>query len=130
MYRDDLLKVISAFIIALLLLLISMRAYGADKWDKVDLALGATAIISMGMDWRQTKEIASRPDLHREKNQLLGSHPSNNDVDAYFAAAAVITLAVAHFLPSSWRKVWLGSITAGEIYTIGHNSGSGISIRW
>ena len=128
--RRGMMNKIASAIIILCFLCSTANAYEIDKWDKKDIALAAAAVVSLGMDWRQTKYIADHPESCREKNFILGSHPSNNDVDVYFAATTVIVLTAAHLLPSTWRKVLLGGVVLVQVQAIGNNIGTGIGIRW
>jgi hypothetical protein len=117
-------------IIFLSILILSAPVYGADPWSNTDIAMATTAIASLAIDWRQTKQISSHPDRWSEANPILGRHPSNNQVDLYFAGSTVVLITIANFLPSNWRKVLLGGIIIGESKSIINNIGNGISIRW
>ena len=116
-----------AFIMAILL---APSAYAADKWDTTDIALGVSALALTIMDYGQTRYISDNPEQFTERNPLMGKHPSRDDVNLYFAGAAVVGLAVAHFLPSEWRKVWLGGWIAAEGITVYHNDLIGVGVRW
>ncbi|MDD5053440.1 MAG: hypothetical protein PHO27_11965 [Sulfuricurvum sp.] len=91
--------------VILLILLFPISATAFDKWDKTDIALATTSIAVNFCDWRQTHEISDHPDRWRERNPILGDHPSGEKVDLVFAAALVGELLVAHVLPSKWWKI-------------------------
>ncbi len=104
--------------------------HAADCWDKTDIGLGITATALLMADLGQTHCIADNPQQFRERNPIMGSHPSRGKVDAYFAGSAIGLLAVAHFLPLKWRKVWLTGWIILEAGTVIANQSIGIGIRF
>lgn len=94
--------------LCLLLVLCSHALCGAaEPWDKTDKTLLATGLVLKTVDYFQTQEVARDPDRW-EVNPVMGKHPSRGKVNRYFAVSAIVQWGVAHFLPSSWRKPWLG----------------------
>ena len=114
------------YLAALLLILAAPTATASDKWDTVDFALLTTATTALMLDWGQTRRISRNPDEYYETNSLLGDHPSTGDVDKHFAAVMLGTIVIADFLPSAYRKTWLGIITAVEVGYVSQNYQIGI----
>jgi len=117
-------------IITILSFIIQNSIYAADKWDKVDYSLLTVMIVTDVLDWQQTRYIASNPDRFKENNPVLGSHPSQRDVDLYFAATCTGQVLIAHYLPTKYRKYWLGLWIGIESGCIVYNNSIGIRIQW
>lgn len=75
-------------------------------WTTEDSYRQAGFVAITGIDWMQTRKIAKNPDEYHEHNPILGSHPSTEKVDAYFAAGIVTHTAIAMALPPEYRKWW------------------------
>jgi len=93
--------------ICLFVFVFCSNCYAADEWTKTDKALLGASLGLRTIDYLQTKEIARNPNYH-ETNPCLGRHPTQGQVDTYFLATAIGEIVIAHFLPSKWRRVWLG----------------------
>ena len=113
-----------------MLLLWSYQCHAADPWDTTDKALGATVLAATVMDWSQTRYIARHPYEYHELNPTLPSHPSVGQVDAHFAGGILIGAAIANWLPSDYRKWFLGGMAVIEISTVAHNHSIGIQMRF
>lgn len=96
----------------------------AEKWWL------AAAVTGLVVDWRQTRYIAGHPQEYSERNPILGEHPSQGTVDAYFAASAVGTAMIAYALPHKWRKAWLIGVTSISVICISNNVGIGVGFQW
>ena len=83
----------------------------AEDWDTADKILGVTAATLVITDWGQTRYIAKHPELYREKNILLGEHPSVRKVDVYFSGLLIGGYLLADWLPSSERKTFLSIVS-------------------
>jgi hypothetical protein len=93
----------------------------------VDRAAIVASTATMACDWAQTRSAASqgwtwieRGERMRaaEQNPLLGPSPGVASVDAYFAAATAINLAVYALLPRRYRGVIPLVVTAAETRAI------------
>lgn len=113
-----------------LLLLTPLPVCAFDKWDTADKTLATVAVLAAVVDWRQTRVIAANPDKYEEKNPVMGSHPSKAKVDLIFGLQVAANLAIAHVLPSNYRKMWLGAGIALSVYCIANNVGIGVGIQW
>ena len=130
-FKGILLAVIAGSVIWLLTALVfSLSAQAADPWDTTDKVLGATVLTATMMDWSQTRYIARHPYEYHELNPTLPSHPSVGQVDAHFAGGILIGAAIANWLPSDYRKWFLGSMAVIEIGTVAHNHSIGIQMRF
>ena len=127
----DYIGVILVVLCSLLVLwLVPVPAVAADPWDMTDKVLGGTALAATVMDWSQTHYIARHPAEYRELDHMLPSHPSVGQVDAHFAGSILIGAAIANWLPSDYRKWFLGGVTVIEIGTVAHNHSIGIKMRF
>lgn len=83
------------------LLLLSAGCAAADHtWTKENRSLQAARLAVLGVDWAQTRDIAAHPEKFTEQNYFLGGHPSEGQVDAYFAALALLDTGIAMAIPS------------------------------
>ena len=110
------------------MLLIVGTAQAADDWSRTDKALAGAALGTTLMDWSQTRYIARHPDQYRELNPTLPDHPTTGQVDAHFAGSILVGGLIANWLPSDYRKWFLGGVTVFEIGTVGHNFSIGIKM--
>ena len=119
-------------IIILLLLLIPSYANAeyrfAENWTREDTARQASFIIVTTADWLQTRCIAKHPDSWRELNPIIGSHPSVDKVDAYFATAIAAHTLIAVALPAEYRKWWQYTWISLESATVVWNMSAGV--KW
>lgn len=74
-------------------------------------------------DWGQTRNIAKHPEQWHEINKFLGSHPSTNDVDRYFALTGLGHVALSKLLEDSPQlNGWFKAMTIGmEAGIVGRN---------
>jgi len=114
------------------------------KPDRPDLSwTGAQVVAQIAfsdlliLDYRQTMDIQNHHkhcDLKfcyqmAESNQLLGSHPSDGKIQAYFFSAQVLELLAAHYLPG-YRDLIIDSGVIVEAYSVGHNKSLGLSMHF
>jgi len=65
-----------------------------------------------------------------ELNPFLGAHPSHAKTRNYFIVSDVAGLALAHFLPTSYRGMWLGVQIGAEGLIVRRNLQLGLSGRF
>lgn len=109
-------------------LLVAGPARAADAWSRQDVALQATYAVLHVVDWGQTRYIAGHPEEFYEHNPILGRHPSEGEVNAYFAGTLVAHTLVTHFLPAKYRPWWQGVTIAVEGAAVGWNFNAGIKV--
>jgi hypothetical protein len=107
-------------------------ALASDKseWTKGDTALQLTYTTLYAMDWAQTLHIARNPEKYYETNPHLGKHPSEGEVNSYFAAGLVLNTAVAYALPKPWRTVWQVGFIVDRYGYVRQNRNIGIGVSW
>lgn len=81
------------------------------------------------LDYLQTVDIKNHPGMF-EKNVILGLHPKDNRVTAYFILAGVGHYAVTRALPTEYRAAWQYSWIALEAATILHNKKIGLHFNF
>jgi len=89
-------------LLALTLFVLSLSA-NADEWSTADKQREFVYMALHLMDWAQTRNIARNSDKWREINPILGEHPSEDKVDAYFAVMALAHIAISDALRSKYR---------------------------
>lgn len=95
-----------AFILAAFLLASSARA------DTLETAFD----VVWTADMLQTLDIRHHSATLHETNLILGRHPSEGAIVAYFAAGALVHYEVSHLLPVKLQRPW-------EYVTIGYEVG-------
>lgn len=113
-------------LVGLLLGLAIVNSKAADPWDKTDKALATALVLVTVVDYAQTRTIAKNPHLWFERNPLLGEHPTLGEVNRHFIGGLILGGVIAHYLPASARKTFLGTITFIELGVVIHNHGIGI----
>ena len=111
------------------LLAVAINAQAADEWTTADKSLAAGVITAYALDWAQTRDISNHHDL-RETNPLLGEHPGYAKINNYFVATGLVTLGIAHILPSKYRKIFLTSVVVVEVGFIANNAHLGLKMRF
>ena len=101
---------------------------GAD-WRPSDTARQAAYLALHYADWRQTIQIAEHPDYH-ELNPVIGSHPSRQRVDNYFAFTALAHTAISALAPPPWRERWQYFTIATQAGVVAHNYSVGWRVQF
>lgn len=125
------LKSFLLIVLALALMLVAVRCWGADevhwnskqdapKWGTSDTVITTFAVLAWGLDYSTTLQIAHDPTLGRELNIITGPHPSERTVHQYMLSAAVITAIACYFIPS-YRKAILGGVGGVSAMAGGNN---------
>jgi hypothetical protein len=116
-------------IIIIALLLSTPAILHAGDWTKTDTARQTAYLICHAADWLQTKEISRNPD-HYETNIILGKHPGQNEIDAYFLGTAIAHTAISYYLPPKYRRIWQYVTLSFEMGVVGHNIGAGVAFNF
>ena len=82
------------------------------------------------IDMMQTIEIVQHDDLYYETNPILGKHPQQNEVIAYFMIRGAMHYHTTKWLPKKLRVPWLTITVLPQIPLIEHNHNLGIRIGW
>lgn len=83
---------------ALLLLLFFTSCTTPRPWTRGEVALGIASTIAAAWDARTTTEMLDRGG--RELSPLMDEHPSDDRVWLTIGAGQIVTLAVAHWIPT------------------------------
>ena len=86
----------------------------------------STAVVTLLIDWAQTRYIAKNPERYFEINMILGKHPSVGAVNAYFSVCVVATCAAAYLLPNPWGAAWCGALAIFEVFVVARNYRFGV----
>lgn len=103
-----------------LLLVTGMQGAWAGELTELEQKRELLVYTTLTLDAMQTLDIKNHPDLY-ETNPLLGRHPSDAKIVAYFVGAGFGHYAVAKALPSEYRAAWQYGWAALEITTIIRN---------
>lgn len=117
------------FVIFILFFAITSKAQFLHDWSTLDKTLLATSTAANVVDWGQTRTIAMNPDQWRERNPLLGEHPSVGRVNNYFIARLILAPVLAHYLPE-YRTIILSLWLATGVGYSGYNHSIGIRMTW
>lgn len=91
----------------LLSVLFAGQAISAESfWNSETTARELCFLVTLYLDWQQTRTIAANPDQFRETNPILGSHPKRKEVDLYFGCCALGHALISYLLPPNAAKVW------------------------
>ena len=96
-------------------------------WNRTDKTIFATGMALKTIDCLQTIEIARNPDYY-ELNPIIGKHPSEEKVIAYFALGGLAYYLVADWVPEKWRTGWLSFWVGASSVCVFHNYRVGIRI--
>lgn len=79
------------------------------RWTTLDYGLQGSFLALTFADWAVTSTAAashSRP--FEETNPILGKHPTQGRLAAYFLGVSAGHTAISMVLPRPWRTVWQG----------------------
>ena len=102
------------------------RYYKEDltEFDKANIVLFN---VLLGIDMLQTLEIANNDDYY-EKNPILGKHPSEAHVVAYFVARGFAHYHLTNIIPQEYRNLFHGVNLIYNYNTVQNNHDIGIRI--
>lgn len=107
---DVLVGAVAAVIIAMTGFLVVTMLNGCtasrSNWSKEDTYRQVAVTSLMAIDYMQTMEIARDPDNYHENNPILGNHPSEAEVTAYFLMSYAVTSGISLALPDNLRPWW------------------------
>ncbi len=121
--------------VSIIIFCIIMSSFGCatgrkhDPLAGSDVALYSTALALHSADWLQTKTGTQRLNI-TEKNTMLGSSPSQKNIDAYFVTTALGMSALTWYLPGDYRKVVLLGWSVMGAITVMHNNSIGVKITF
>jgi hypothetical protein len=102
----------------------------ASDWTEADTKREYVYMSLHVADWLQTRKIARNPTKWYEKNNILGDHPTVDEVGAYFIGAAALQLTITYLLPSESRKYFQYLSIGEKAFWVGYNYSHGIRISF
>lgn len=102
---------------------------GCSNFSTQDNAFQIVSQSLLVADWAQTLDIQNHSDQH-ESNVLLGRHPSDAKVDAYFAGSMVANQLIANKLEGGWRTGFQCAIILIETAAVSNNHALGIKLSF
>lgn len=115
----------------LLALLITRTVSAGEEmysWTAKDTSLEIIYAASHAMDWSQTLHISRNPQTYFELNPIMGPHPSEDKVKAYFALTLIAHAAMAYMLPPPYRTIWQSFWIGVETLAVQHNRAMGLGL--
>jgi hypothetical protein len=94
------------------------------------MVLATSDFVLTGVDHLQTRYIVAHPDKYYETNSLLGKHPSDSQVNAYFPIYFGVKLGIAIALPNPYRMWWQLLMLGNDTYYVAHNASIGIGLMF
>jgi len=113
-------------ILPLIFFLFTFQAH-AD-WTKQDTITESVFLSTLAVDAMQTIDIKNHPGMY-ETNPILGRHPSDDQVIAYFITTGYLHYQIAKHLDSKYRKIWQYMWISVEVGVINHNQAMGVGMR-
>lgn len=95
---------------------------------QVGNALYTTSLVSLVVDYGQTRAIVRSPERWHEKNPVLGAHPTYAQVDVYFPVIIAGTVLSYPFVKPAMRPYLYGAMTLLEATVIGLNADKGLKM--
>lgn len=114
--------------VLLAVVVLALVGCGPRNWTRADSAREVGYLVLHTVDWGQTLYIADNPGEFRERNPVLGSHPSRGDVNRYFAVTGLLHGVVSYALPDDIRPYWQYGTIGLELYCVGNNYSLGIGM--
>lgn len=90
------------------------------KWTNANIGLEIAFVSLATLDIYQTREFLTYPQI-RERNPVLGKHPSRAKVLVLGSAAILAHAAIAELLPRGWREGWQTIGISIEIAAVTNN---------
>lgn len=119
-------------IMILIIPISALDAIASDDWDTLDKTLMGTLIISHTIDCLQIQYIFDNPEWH-ELNPVIRDgvdRYGKRFIPAYFIATTLVTALIADWVPSDYRKAWLGIWVGSSITTIHRNYLVGVGFKF
>ena len=119
-------------ILTILIILTLTSPALADDWDTVDKTLLGVLITSKVVNCLQTQYIFDTPE-YIELNSVINdgvNRYGEGFIPAYFAVTTLVAGLIADWLPSDYRKIWLGLWVGTSIMTIEQNYSIGIKLQF
>lgn len=104
----------------------------AQAWTERDTAWETAYFATHLADWGQTLDISTQcaSGAFSETNMLLGSCPSQQKVNAYFLATALLHYGAAQMLPSPYRRMFQAGTIAMEVGFVSNNAKIGLNVKF
>lgn len=107
------------------ILIITFFAFSCS-WSKADTIRHGAFTSLMIVDYAQTMKIADNPNDYHEHNPILGKHPSQAEVTAYFLTSYALVTALAVVLPTEIRPYLQYGAIGVEAAAVGNNLSIGL----
>ena len=108
---------------------LDLKKYYKEDLTNVDKANIVLFNVLQTIDMLQTLEIAYNDDYY-ETNKILGKHPSEAHVVAYFVARGIAHYHLTHIVPAKYRNYFHGYNVIYNYNTVKDNHNLGIRINF
>jgi hypothetical protein len=98
-------------------------------WTTQQIVLESVTQAALFVDYKQTLDI-KRHQGFSETNPILGLHPSDTRVRAYFLASSILSLGIAQLLQGSSRTAFMTGEMSFELAVVKRNVGLGLTVRF
>lgn len=123
-------KVITALALSIAFTTASAAEPVIGDWTRTDVALEVAVAATALMDYKQTMQIKNRPGLS-ESNPLLGHHPSDDRIRAYFIGSMVTHVLIVNALPpGALRTAFQVGTVAFELDIVRQNKRMGLKVKF
>lgn len=100
----------------------------ANAWTNTEITKQVIASSLLVADWSQTIDLSQRHGYF-ETNLILGRHPNEKRIDAYFGAVIIGQIIAADILPRKYRNYLINSTIGIEAIAVSHNAYIGINFK-
>lgn len=110
-------------------IMFAINVQASEPFTKTDTVLQTISQASLVIDWGQTLDIKNHEWMY-ERNPILGKHPSDSKINAYFVGAIIGNQLMAQYLEGNNRRIWQVAIIAIQTITITENHQLGLSVNF
>lgn len=105
------------------------RVKEPKRWTEEDTKKEALYAILHGIDWAQTRDAIGRKG-YKEANPILGSKPTDKNINEYMAGTLLGHILLSRILPPDKRKLFQNGTIGLELGVTGNNKHVGANIKF
>jgi len=104
----------------LTIFVLSAPLHASDDWSTTSKLAFSLTLTSFALDAYSTHRFLAKEGTY-ETNPLLGKHPGDGKIIAYFACYSALTWILGDFMPDKWRPYLFLGVAAAELKASAHN---------
>lgn len=115
---------------ALALILVGCGLWGNTPWVPADTRWEIASEMAIAVDWWQTSDLVRVPGDYEKSNPILGRHPSQKNINQWFAGWLIMHPLIMWSLPAPWRRSAQVMTVLVEAKCIKQNIDLGIALKF